>query len=238
MLRLLIADSTDEFRTSLADALSSEFDIRTCATGKQALDMIRREAPDILVLDLMLPELDGISLLHALSDAQRPGAVLATTRFFSEYVMGHIDRLGVQYIMMKPCDLQATICRIEDLKSTLSSRSREKTGLKGRVSALLQELSIPAKLKGYEQCREAMILLVRNPGMSITKELYPGVADAFGISAVQVERSIRTAIATGFDRGDRQKWQIYFPADCTERPSNGVFLTTIADLLRLEQDRE
>lgn len=238
MLRLLIADSTDEFRTSLAHALSGQYDIRTCATGKQALALISSEAPDILVLDLMLPELDGISLLHTLNDAQRPGAVLATTRFFSDYVTSHIGRLGVQYIMMKPCDLQATICRIEDLKNSLSSRHSEKTGLKGRVSAMLQELSIPAKLKGYDQCREAIILLVHNPGMSITKELYPGVAGAFGISAPQVERSIRTAIATGFDRGALQKWQSYFSADCTERPSNGVFLTTIADLLRLELDEE
>ncbi len=238
MLRLLIADSTDEFRTSLAVALSGQYEIRTCATGKQALELIRSEAPDILVLDLMLPELDGISLLHSLDSGQRPGAVLATTRFFSDYVTSHIGKLGVQYIMMKPCDLQATIGRIEDLKNGLRSRHSEKGSLKGRVSALLQALSIPAKLKGYEQCREAIILLVHNPGMSITKELYPGVADAFGISATQVERSIRTAIGAGFDRGDRRKWQTHFPADCAERPSNGAFLTTLADLLRLEQDKK
>ena len=234
MLRLLIADSTDEFRTSLSEALSGQYEIRTCATGKQALALIRSETPDILVLDLMLPELDGISLLHALSDTQRHGAVLATTRFFSDYVTNHIGSLGVQYIMMKPCDLQATISRISDLKSGLGGRTDEKAGPKTLVSALLQALSIPVKLKGYEQCREAIILLERNPGMSITKELYPNVAAVFGISAAQVERSIRTAIAAGFEKGDRLKWQAYFPAGCTERPSNGVFLTTLADFLRLE----
>lgn len=238
MLRLLIADSTDEFRNSLAEVLSGQYEIRTCGTGKQALALIRSETPDILVLDLMLPELDGISLLHTLDDAQRPGAVLATTCFFSDYVTGHIGRLGVQYIMMKPCDLQATIGRIEDLKNSLGSRTGKKAAPKGRVSALLQTLSIPAKLKGYEQCREAVILLLHNPGMSITKELYPNVAASFGISATQVERSIRTAIAAGFEKGDRLKWQSYFSADCTERPSNGVFLTTIADLLRLEEDEK
>lgn len=236
MLRLLIADGTDEFRISLANALREIYEIRTCATGKQALALIRSEKPDILVLDLMLPELDGISLLHTLDASERPKAVLATTRFFSDYVTGHIDRLGVQYIMMKPCDLQATISRIEDLKYAVSVPEPAPTDLKSQVSALLLRLGIPAKLKGYDQCREAIIQLMHTPGQSITKELYPAVADTMGISPAQVERSIRTAIATGFEKGDRQKWQSFFPAGFDERPSNGTFLNAIADCLRLKQD--
>lgn len=237
MLRLLIADSTDEFRISLSGALRERYEIRTCTTGKQALALIRSEVPDILVLDLMLPELDGISLLHTLHEAERPRAILATTRFFSDYITSSIDKLGVQYIMMKPCDLQATISRIEDLQSSGQLHGCVPRDLKGTVSARLIALGFSVKLKGYELCREAVLQLVRCPGQSITKELYPGVAAVFGISATQVERSIRTAIASAFAVGERPLWAAYVPTDCAERPSNGAFLTALADSLALKEDK-
>lgn len=237
MRRLLIADGTEEFRLSLYDALKADYQVCTCRSGKQALAMITENPPDILVLDLMLPELDGISLLHTLNGLGIHPVVLATTRFLSDYVTSHINQLGIAYMLLKPCDLRATVNRIHDLSEKVGTPVETVEDSKGRISTVLITLGIPAKLKGYDLLRQSICLVLSHPGQSITKELYPSVASSLGISPTQVERSIRTAIAVGFEKGDKRQWAKFFPAGDGEisRPSNGSFINAIAENLRLQQ---
>lgn len=237
MIRILIADGNDEFRRCLSDSLRDDFQVYACSTGKQALAIVRQHDPQLLILDLMIPELDGISLLHRLGESGHRPSVLATTRFLSSYVASHSNQLGIEYIVIKPCDIDATASRVRDLAGRLESEKEEVNADCGRISELLIRLGIPAKLQGFEMLRVSIQETILNPGMSITKELYPKVAAATGFTAVQVERSIRTAIAKGAQVGDAKLWQLLFPAALVQTgkcPSNGVFIATVAEFLRTE----
>ena len=98
--KILIADGTEEFPMALAERLRGEYHIRITTEGNQTLEVLRSYQPDVLVLDLMLPRMDGISLLQAVEELGQKPMVLAMTRFVSPYVMEALDRFGVGYLMM------------------------------------------------------------------------------------------------------------------------------------------
>ena len=113
--RILIADGSETFRTALAEELSGFFLVETCGNGKQTQSAIKDFNPDVLVIDLMIPELDGISLLKTALNQGMQAQILATTRYISDYVAESMSDMGVGYLMVKPCDIHATVDRIKDL---------------------------------------------------------------------------------------------------------------------------
>lgn len=234
MQRIVIADASVEFSQSLRQDLESEYSVILCHSGKAALNAIRAQVPDLLVMDLMLPEIDGLSLLEILQAEQIRTTVMVITRFLSPYVAENTARFGIAYAMLKPCDLSATQHRIRDLLSHLQPVSEPQIDSRRRVSELLLETGIPAKLNGYALIRESILIMAATPGLSITKELYPAVAQSCGCTVNMVERSIRTAIASGWEKGGKQAWQKHFTPEDTDpvRPSNGVFIAGLAELLK------
>ena len=153
---VFIADSGEDFISSLSAALqrSEGFDILgTAADGEQAIRMIARCKPDILVLDLMLPKQDGISVLKAISGLEHPPRVLATSSFMTEYISGAAANLGVQYLMLKPCDMDALVDRLEEIRGGESLRSSglrrmDKANIETLVTGIIHEIGVPAHIKG------------------------------------------------------------------------------------------
>lgn len=238
-LKLLIADGNEEFRLALTQALQGVYYVRSCETGMEALEILRCYRPDILVLDLMLPELDGISLLQSAIAAGIRPMVLATTSFLNDYVLDCAEKIGVGYMMRKPCDIRATVARIADLSQRLQPAPVTQPDSRTTVTNLLLSLGVPTKLHGYAYLREAVLLMAKDPGQSITKELYPKVAALCGCDPKHVERSSRNAIASAWRCRDERVWQLYFPpgTDGTiPRPTNGTFISRLADSLRLNGD--
>ncbi len=232
--KLLIADSSEEFRVALADALRGAYQIRLCADGRQAQQLLREFKPDILVLDLMLPGYDGISLLQWALEQELHPMVLATTRFFGDYVVESLERMNVGYVMVKPCDLVAAVHRISDLSARLRPRPDVRPDPRNQASGLLRTLGVPTKLRGYIYLREAVLLMMSDCTQSITKELYPEVARICGCAPAHVERSIRSAVAAAWEHRDERVWSLYFQPDengAILRPSNGTFITRLADSL-------
>ncbi len=237
--KLLIADGSEEFRSALADLLRLSYQVRVCGDGQEALSILRSFHPDILVLDLMLPGLDGISLLHTAALDNICPVVLATTRFLTDYISESVDRLGISYVMVKPCDLRATADRINDLTQRLQQPIVSHPDPRTQVSNLLVNLGISTKLRGYAYLREAVLLMARDPEQSITKILYPAVGNICSCNRQQVERSIRSAIEKAWLHRDNRIWQLYFPPGSDgviPRPSNAVFISRLADCLRLQQN--
>ena len=236
MLKLLIADGTEEFAQALCDSLRGAFYIRTCADGREALSLLRSFSPDVLVLDLMLPELDGISLLQMAVESGICPMVLATSRFVNDYVLEAVDRLGVGYLMKKPCDVHATVARISDLTQRIRRPVLSKPDPRTQVSNLLLALGFSTKLRGYAYLREAILLMAARTSQSITKELYPAVGERCSSTAMQVERSIRSAISAAWEHRDHRLWNMYFPPDgngCETKPTNAAFISRLANgLLR------
>ena len=233
MRKLLIADCNEDYRTALTAALSSQYHVLCCRTGTEALELLHRENPDIFLLDLMLPELDGLTLLERACASGIHPMVLAVTPILSGYVYSCAQRLGIEYLVRKPCEIDAIASRVRDLSQRLAA-PRLKTDPTAYVTELLLSLGISTKHNGFAYLREAVILMSKDPAQSVTKVLYPAVAHIFGCSKENVERSIRTALDCAWERGDRQRWNQYFP-DALHRPSNAVFLSRIAEALLLEE---
>ena len=235
---LLIADKSEEFRYALAAVLREEFQIRHCGTGPEALEALRSFRPDVLVLELTLPGLDGISLLHAAAEEGLCPAVLATVPFSSPYISEAAELLGISYLMTKPCHILATAQRIRELQLPIHSPNSTAADPRKAVSQMLLSLGFSTKLRGYTYARESILLLWKNPDQSMTKELYPAIAHLCGTNSKQVEHCIRTAIEKAWLRRDNRIWQHYFlpsPDGTISKPSNAVFLSRLANSLNLQQ---
>ena len=236
--KLLIADPSDIFTGSLSDMLGSLYDIRVCHDGIQTLNQLEAHDPDILVIDLMLSGLDGISLLKDLCARPRRPAILITTRFHSDYIEAAVDMMGVDYVMAKPCDMRALAERIHDLAregrgNTLSPPCSELT-----VSNMLMGLDLSTKCVGYRYLESAILHYEQEPGLSVTKELYPQIARESGCSSTCVERAIRSVIHSAWLRRDEAAWRRYFRATrngIVPRPTNTQFIATLAEYLRRQK---
>ena len=233
---MLIADSSEEFGAGLADLVRGAYILRCCRDGRETMETISVFKPDILVLDLMLPGLDGISILRQAAAAGLRPMVLATSRYVSDYVVDAAQQLGVGYLMVKPCDVRATVARLGDLTQRLKQPLFSQPDPRTAVSNLLLALGVPTKLRGYAYLREAILERMRDPAQSVTKELYPCVAALCGGTAIQVERSIRSAIAAAWTRRDEQVWRLYFqpdPGGSLPRPTNTAFISRLSDSVAL-----
>lgn len=234
-LKVMIADGETEALADLGAALAGQYHVRIAREGHEALSMLRSFAPDLMVLDMLLPGLDGISLLQKTAELDLHPVVLATTRMLSDYMSQTLQKMGVDYVMVKPCDAAAVAARLSDLTQTLKLPLFTGPDVRTTISNMLLNLGIPTKLKGYGYLREAIRLFAANPEQSITKELYAEVASRCNATVTQVERSIRTAIETAWEHQDSQAWGRYFPREGGGRPSNGEFVARLADHLNTQR---
>lgn len=227
-LKILLADPNEEFLHSLTQILCDRYHVYTASNGMDALQLLRKLQPELLFLDLMLPELDGITLLQRITENHILPKTLASTRYLSEYTLQAIQRLGVGYVMLKPCDMYAVADRICDLTQTLTPTTMLQPDMRSTITNTLLQLGISTKLRGFTYLREAILLMIKDPNQSITKELYPAVADLCNATSMQVERSIRSAITTAWQQRDASVWRIFFLND-QARPTNAAFIYRLSD---------
>ena len=228
--KILIADSGEELCQSLYAALSSHYCITLCDNGQRALELIRSQRPDILVLDLMLPGLDGLTLLHRIRAEGFHPTVIATSFFYSPYTAGALQQLHVDYMMQKPCDPAAIVERVEDLAAQLQPAAIPQVDLTSKVSAMLLDLGFTPRTDGFRFLQSAIPRYFADPAQSMTKELYVDVGEEYRKSGLQVERSMRSAIEHAFADGDPAVWAHYFPVPggIAFRPANGDFISRMA----------
>ena len=244
---VMIADNTEEFCSSLVTILQRAEGFRVVGTandGEQAVRMILQTRPQILVLDMMLAKKDGIGVLKAIQTMEQKPAVLATSGFITDYVASAAANLGVQYLMLKPCDMSALAERLEELRGgqtgkTSQQRSAGQPNIEAMVTSIIHEIGVPAHIKGYQYLREAIIIAVNDMDVinAITKVLYPQVAKTFQTTPSRVERAIRHAIEVAWDRGDLDTLQRFFGytvSNTKGKPTNSEFIALIADKLQLQ----
>lgn len=240
MKRILIADSSEEFRASLQEYLQDTYLVKVCREGNEALQLMESFKPDVLILDMLLPGVDGMTVLQRAVDSGLRTTVLATIRFASDYMIDAMGRLGVGYVMRKPCELSAVAVRLEDMLSDESEEANEVTrpDLSTLVDNALREMSFQSYKHGYPVMREALAEAIRNPGQQVTKTLYPTVGKLYGCTGEQVEHIIRRNINQAWDYRDQAVWDRYFAtrpgAAVTKCPSNKVFLEVAASIIVAE----
>lgn len=229
MYKLLIADMSEPFTDALKSAFQNEFDLQICHDGETALEKLIAFQPDVLVLHLNLPYKDGLTVLQ--QSGHRPQVVLAITSYLSPYIEQTAAMLGVQYMMTMPT-VNSLRVRLMDLVNTMVSTRKD---LQGQVAVHLHALGFHTHLNGYRQLCVGLPLFAANPGISLSKELYPAVAAQFALpDARTVEHSVRKAIEDAWKNRNNAVWAKYFPPGPDGRilcPSNKAFLARLAQLL-------
>lgn len=232
MEKVLIIDSAAEWRTELSVELGESYCVAHCGTGTQALAMLEEFQPSVVILDLMLPGNDGLSILKALSLFDSQPGIIATSRYYSDYLMKALDDLHVDYLAMKPCSMESLRDRVADLVSRNRSAHTLQLDPDRQINAVLWDLSVPTSQSGYHYIREGILLLMQDPRQQLTKSLYPAIAALHNISDTAVEKAIRTTVSTAWKRRNDTVWRNYFhaaPNGQVPKPTSGQFLTRIAE---------
>lgn len=226
-LRLLIADSSEDIRLALVRELNTFHYVRCCSTGTQALEILRREKPEMLVLSMSLPELDSLTLLETIAAENIRPMVLALTTYRSDYLEASAQRLGIEYIMMKPFQIDRLVHRILDMKQYLRSLPAKPTP-EQLLEKHLERLNIRPGCQGYPIVSYTVVRMSADPDNLLGKEVYLDAARHFGISRTAVESKVRRVIERSWDP---EIWKELFP-DTSRAPSARVFLKQMARLLR------
>jgi len=247
--RILIADSNQDFSKLLTELFRAEEDLEVlgCASdGLEALRMLGELKPDLLLLDLVMPKLDGLELLRRLPETGCTPHVIVLSGFVNSKVVADCSACGADYFIPKPCDVSALAAQIrQSVRSEQESafampreiRSRE-SDLETTVTEVIHEIGVPAHIKGYQYLREAIIITINDMEVinAVTKVLYPAVAKKFSTTPSRVERAIRHAIEVAWDRGDLETLQKFFgyTVSCVKgKPTNSEFIAMIADRISL-----
>lgn len=228
-MKILIADQRPQVCKAVIDQFGKQHEIKVTADGERALTLCRKIVPDVLLLDMELPRLDGLSILRAIRSAGLHTLVIVSSSCIdSDYVMRQLVQLGVKYFLPKPCVNSAVVNRVYEMICMAENRT---WNIEDEVNSLLLSLGMKMTLSGYPCIRDALIMLMQDNSRQLTKYIYPEIALKYGGSADRIERVMRTAISSAWKRRDENMWRMYFEADRNDVlkcPTNGHFLARLS----------
>ncbi|HHV62642.1 MAG TPA: sporulation transcription factor Spo0A [Firmicutes bacterium] len=252
-IRVLIVDDNRDLCEVLREFISEQADMETAGVaynGIDALDKIEQTKPDVVVLDIIMPHLDGLGVLERLNkldQAKRP-RILMLTAIGQEYMTQKVVEMGADYYVMKPFDMETLIQRIRQLIDAAPGDKRKKVicasnpsmrDLDAQITEIIHEIGIPANIKGYLYLREAILLVMKEMNLlgRVTKVLYPRIAEKYNTTPPRVERAIRHAIEIAWSRGNIELLNSIFghTIDMEKgKPTNSAFIARLADKLRID----
>lgn len=250
-IRVLLADDNKDFCDILKNYLNKQPNIDVIDVafdGSEAYDKILTLKPDVVLLDEVMPHLDGIGVLEKLQNVKDIKTMcIMLTAVTQEQVMQKAFSLGAKHYIAKPFDMELLVSRINQLKeNNISNNNNNKIGpnyteldLETRVTNILHEIGVPAHIRGYHYMREAIIMAIGDIDVLnyITKELYQSIAKKCNTTPSRVERAIRHAIEVAWSRGRIDAIDNLFGYTINNhkgKPTNSEFIALIADRLRLE----
>lgn len=225
--------------------------------GTEVLNLVRDTQPDVLVLDIIMPVLDGLGALERLSEVTiHPPKVIMLTAFGQESVTRRAVELGVSYFILKPFDMPVLAERIRQVMfeapAPVAATSQavvaqmpaaptppSRRSIDAQITQIIHEIGVPAHIKGYHYLREAIGIVYEDVEIlgSITKVLYPKIAQRFKTTPSRVERAIRHSIEVAWGRGNMEAIRRVFGYTVSAsktKPTNSEFIAMIADKLRME----
>ena len=255
-VNVAIADDNERILDMLGEIIEQDQDLNLIGkadNGEDIYHLIKEKKPDVVLLDLIMPKMDGLSVMEKVNmDEQitkRPEFIIVTA-VGQERITEDAFRKGASYYVMKPFHNDMILSRIKDAgngerKNSSESESRnavykkQEYNLENRVTDMIHEIGIPAHIKGYHYLRDAIIMAVDDMDVlnAITKVLYPTIAKMHQTTASRVERAIRHAIEVAWSRGKLDTLDELFGYTVSNRkgkPTNSEFIALIADTIRLE----
>ncbi|QGH34879.1 sporulation transcription factor Spo0A [Gracilibacillus salitolerans] len=252
--KVMLVDDNQELVDLMDEYLLDQGDIEVVGkayNGKECLDNLEELKPDVVVLDIIMPHIDGLAVLSKLkrNENTKHINVIMLTAFGQEEVTKKAVGLGASYFILKPFDLEHLAEQIRqvhgiqaavhnDQRSSNSSQNK-KFDLEANITHIIHEIGVPAHIKGYMYLREAITMVYNDIELlgSITKVLYPDIATKFNTTASRVERAIRHAIEVAWSRGNMDSISSLFGYTVSvskAKPTNSEFIAMVADRLRLE----
>jgi two-component system, response regulator, stage 0 sporulation protein A len=256
-IKVCVVDDNRELVGLLEEYISSQEDMEIVGiahNGQECLEMLEDASPDVLILDIIMPHLDGLAVLEKLRETKRSSYpnVIMLTAFGQEDVTKKAVDLGASYFVLKPFDMENLTNQIRQvsgkansiirkpMQSSYRSHSDSKPkNLDASITSIIHEIGVPAHIKGYLYLREAISMVYNDIELlgSITKVLYPDIAKKFNTTASRVERAIRHAIEVAWSRGNIDSISSLFGYTVSmtkAKPTNSEFIAMVADKLRLE----
>jgi two-component system response regulator (stage 0 sporulation protein A) len=258
-IQVVIADDNREFGDILCEYLSNQSDIEVVGVardGMEAVELITSKMPDIAVLDIIMPHLDGLGVLEKINGTQmqkRPLFIILSA-VGQDKITQRALALGAEYYVVKPFDMEVLVSRIRQMKdikqanvikSDYSNEGKvphhmqSPKNLEAEVTSIMHEIGVPAHIKGYQYLRDAILMVIKDLDIinSITKQLYPTIAREYNTTPSRVERAIRHAIEVAWSRGQVDTIDSLFGYTVSlgkGKPTNSEFIAMVADKLRLE----
>ena len=263
-ITVLIADDNTDFASTLKNCLEKQEDMEVVGMakdGNEAFERVLELKPDVLLLDVIMPHLDGIGVLERLgnSNLEKMPLCIMLSAVGQDKVTRQAINLGAQYYVVKPFEIDVLIKRIRELKNyqyaptrnnfiakeqkssyiEIGDSSKSEENLEALVTNIIHEVGVPAHIKGYQYLRDAIMMVVENIEVinQITKQWYPEIAKKYKTTPSRVERAIRHAIEVAWGRGQLETVENIFGYTISAskgKPTNSEFIAMIADKLRLE----
>lgn len=263
-VKLLVVDDNPDFIRTVKESYAQDADVEIigyACDGLEAISKIERLAPDVVLLDLVMPELDGFGVLTNLdyTKLQRKPKFIVASQLFGDAFVAKAINAGASYYMLKPVNMRLLKDRVREFGGLADDRARDfavaaapiedrlikqavrrsQHNLDEKLANIFISVGIPAHIKGYQFLREAIKMAIDNPDIinSITKRLYPGIAQRFDTSPSKVERAIRHAIEVAWNRGKIENINTIFGIkvySSNDKPTNGEFIALLADKMIME----
>lgn len=252
MIKVVTIDDNQEVRETLKNYFRSCADLELIGeaeNGQDGYELIKATKPDAVILDIVMPKMDGLGLLEKLAHENIQTNILVYSAIGNDTVVQKTFSLGAKYYIMKPCEAQDIAARIREASkitptpvSIISSHSASaitENNLESVITDIIHDIGVPAHIKGYNYLREAIGLCIKDDEFinSITKLLYPTVAKNFSTTSSRVERAIRHAIEVAWNRGREEVLTDIFgyTIDTNKgKPTNGEFIAMISDSIKLK----
>ena len=242
--KILIANENLEETQRILEKLTADnasFEVKIANDGNTAIKNIKSDEYDLLILDLVLPQVDGFEVIEVAKEVDKNVKVIVISALASDIFMKKAMSLGVNYFMLKPISYDVLSKRVTDIfdSEELTGKHSFDKDIDEKITNIFITVGIPAHIKGYQFLREAIKLSMENPDIinSITKKLYPSIAEKFETSASKVERAIRHAIEVAWNRGKIENINSVFGLTVysnNEKPTNGEFIALVADKMLLD----
>lgn len=258
-LNIAIADDNERVLELLDGIISKEDDMEIVGkanNGEDVYNIIKTKEPDVVLLDIIMPKLDGLSVMEKIGHdktIKKHPAFIVITAIGQEGITEDAFNLGANYYIMKPFDNDMLVGRIKSIRESMGRKVAEtrkvnayesrndylERNLETDVTNIIHEIGVPAHIKGYQYLRDAIIMSVKDMDMlnSITKVLYPTIAKMHQTTPSRVERAIRHAIEVAWSRGKMDTIDELFGYTVSNgkgKPTNSEFIALIADKIRLE----
>lgn len=234
MRKLLIAEFSDTLRIQLQEVLRSEYAVTVCADGAAALRLLDELRPDALILNLLLPQIDGLTVLEEAKIL--PPVILCISSLPSDYGLQRATDLGANYILLKPFAMRSVQSHLRHLLAAADAPAHPLRGPQARVATHLTALGIDPWRDGGLHLRIGIPLFAQDPSQRMVKELYPSIVAHCGncSNAPDVEYTMRDAIQKAWALRNEALWEQYFPG-ATRYPSNKRFIARLAQLITDEK---